>query len=189
MKTFVEIGACDFDNLDKFLDQGQVIFVEPVPEYRESLIKKIGYHPNAKFEECAISSFNGHLDMTYILPETASEWWVKGISHATFSSSNLINRNINNGYNIGTPSTIKVPCLTLDSFLYKHDIKEIDILKIDVEGHEMEILNKYSWRIKPRQLKIEHKFIDVNTLTKLLVKQGYAVLPAEDDVYAVLKLT
>jgi len=47
MKTYVEIGACDFDNLDGYLDDGRVIFVEPVPVYMESLKKKNGHHINA----------------------------------------------------------------------------------------------------------------------------------------------
>lgn len=187
-KIYIEIGACDFDNFDTYLDEGKVIFVEPIPEYRDSLRKKIGNHPNALFEECAISSYNGYMDMTYIQPDSASEQWVRGISHASFSSSNLINKNIEQGYNIGIPKNIKVPCITLDTLLYKYNIDEVEYLKIDVEGHELEIINKYSWRIKPKQLKIEHKFFDFRTLMRLLIKQGYAVLPAKDDLYAVLKL-
>jgi len=186
MKTFIEIGACDFNNLDIYLDKGRVIFVEPIPEYRESLKRKIGNHSNAVFEDSAISSYDGFLDMTYILPDTAADWWVKGISHASFSSSNLINRNIQQGFNIGTPASITVPCLTLNSFLSKHQVEEIELLQIDVEGHEMEILGIYDWKIKPKQLKIEHKFNDVNIMTKLLTEKGYAVYPDEEDIYAIL---
>lgn len=187
MKTYVEIGACDFDNLDGFLsDNSRVIFVEPIPAYRESLMSKIS-HDNAIFEECAISSYVGYLEMTYIEPSSATDWWVKGISHASFSSSNLINNNIQRGYNIGKAMTIKVPCLTLDTFILKHNITDIEYLKIDVEGHELEILNNYSWKIKPKQLKIEHKFIDLSRLVNMLSNQGYSVLPQEQDTFAVLQ--
>lgn len=187
MKTYVEIGACDFENLDGFLDLGKVLFVEPIPVYMESLKKKIGNHPNAIFEQSAISNFNGQVDMTYIEPSPDIEWWVKGISHVNFSSSNLINKNIERGYNLGKKNVIKVPALTLDKLLEKHNITEIEMLKIDVEGHEIEILNRYSWRIKPKQLKIEHKHCGLKELTQILIKQNYCMLHLMDDIYAVLK--
>lgn len=187
MKTYIEIGACDFDNLDGFLNDGRVIFVEPIPVYRESLKQKIGNHPNAIFEESAISSFNGHIDMTYIEPTDDTEWWVRGISHANFSSSDLINKNKKNGYYLGTSKVINVSSLTLDKLLDKYQVKDIELLKIDVEGHELEILNRYSWRIKPKQLKIEHKHCGIKELTQMLIKHNYVMIHHQDDIYAILK--
>lgn len=37
--------------------------------------------------------------------------------------------------------TITVPTITIDHYLQEQDIKKIDVLKIDVEGHELAVLN------------------------------------------------
>jgi len=188
VKTYVEIGACDFDNLDCYLQDSdsRVFFVEPVPCYMKSLISKIGKRRNAIFESSAISSFNGKTNITFIEPDSTNQEWVRGISNLDFSSSKLIDRNIQQGYNIGKPHTISIKCITLDYFLYRHGIRDVEYLKMDVEGHELEILNAYNWRIKPRKLKIEHKFVNLETLTSLLVNQGYSTFTVGDDVYATL---
>ena len=187
MKNFVEIGACDFDNLDNYLDiNNTVFFVEPVPAYYKSLISKVGKKRNAVFDNCAISSFNGKTNITFIEPDTAEQQWVRGISHLDFSSSNLILKNKNLGYNIGTPKSVNVRCFTLDYFFYRHGIRNVEYLKMDVEGHELEILKAFSWRIKPQRLKIEHKFVNVDELTGMLSEQGYTNIIIGDDVYATL---
>jgi uncharacterized membrane protein YvbJ len=96
-------------------------------------------------------------------------------------TSNLIYRNE------FTSERVTVPSLTLNSFLKKHDINQIDLLKIDVEGHELIILENYDWVIKPNLLKIEHKFVNDIRLTNLLTERGYFVWQEVDDMYAFLK--
>jgi len=127
------------------------------------------------------------VSITYVEPSTAKEQWVRGISHLDFSSSNLINRNLSIGYDIGKVVTTVVPCLKLDTLIKKHLIDSIEYLKIDVEGHELEILKNYSWVIKPKRLKIEHKFLRLIELVRLLADKGYATIDEVDDVYAILK--
>lgn len=191
MKTFLEIGSCDFDNLDCLLDEGWVgYFVEPIPAYYESLRGKID-RPGRKFTvfNCAISNKDGILDMTYIDPSTASEEWVRGISHAKTNSSRLIPRNKELGYNIGKSVDISVPCFTLDTFLKENNITELDMLRVDTEGHELEILLNYSWTIKPKSIKIEHKFVDINILKGILTMQGYDIVTIGDDMYCRLNET
>jgi FkbM family methyltransferase len=188
MKNYVEIGTSDFDNLDNFLTpDNRVYFVEPVSEYLDSLKKRIGTNDSAFFDNCAISSYNGKAEITYIDPNTASEQWVRGISHLNFSSSNLIERNLKEGYLSSCKAiTRNVKCFTLDYFFYRHGIRDVEYLKMDVEGHELEILCAYNWRVKPKKLKIEHKFVDLNVLLSILAEQGYTVLVHGDDVYATL---
>lgn len=188
MKNYVEIGTSDFDNLDNFLGpDSRVYFVEPVSAYLDSLKKRIGTNDSAYFDNCAISSFNGKADITYIDPDTASEQWVRGISHLNFSSSNLIERNHQQGYLSSCKAiTRRVRCFTLDYFFYRHGIREVEFLKMDVEGHELEIFSVYNWRVKPKHLKIEHKFVDLNKLLSILAEQGYDSQVHGDDVYATL---
>jgi FkbM family methyltransferase len=191
MKTFLEIGSCDFDNLDHLLDEGWAgYFIEPIPVYFESLRGKIE-RPDRKttFINCAISSEDGSMDMTYIDPSTANEQWVRGISHIKAGGSRLIPKNKELGYNIGKAIDVTVPCLTLDTFLKLFNITELDMLRIDTEGHELEILMNYSWTIKPKSIKIEHKFVDINILKGILTSQGYDIVTIGDDLYCRLNET
>ena len=54
-------------------------------------------------------------------------------------------------------ATIKVPCMKLDTLFAMYDLTEIDYMKIDVEGHELQVLRGYSWDVKPKMLKVEHQ--------------------------------
>jgi FkbM family methyltransferase len=39
---------------------------------------------------------------------------------------------------------VRVPCLTGDQFLAQHELSHVDLLKIDVEGHEMQVLDGFA---------------------------------------------
>lgn len=188
MKTFVEIGCSDFNNLENFLDYGwRGFFVEPVPKYFNSLFTKVKNKPNCVCVEAAITDKDGNVRMDVLEP-FEEEQWQRGISHihveGNYSNiaSNLVNRN----RNVGNVTTINVPCMTLDSFLNNFKITDIDFLQLDVEGHELVILENYSWKVKPKMLKIEHKFIDDKRLTSLLNKNNYKWWLEKDDLYGIL---
>ena len=191
-KVFVEIGACDFDNLDALLDEGWIgYFVEPIPVYYNSLIEKIKKSGRVcHFTNVAISNYTGTVEMTYIDPKTTDQQWVRGISHMTsrvHQSSRLIPRNVNEGHDIGKPVTIEVPCWSLDVYLERQGLTNIDMLRMDVEGHELQILCEYSWTVMPKRIKIEHKFVHTDRLRLLLESKGYVVMEAGDDFYCIMK--
>lgn len=181
-KTCLEVGCSDFNNLAHFVDHGWDVFmVEPVPRYAESLRSK---YPGATVVEAAISNVNGTLPMAVFNTDRKHEW-MKGISHLDVKeASGLVDRNAALGS--GTKQVIEVEALTLDTLLSVYNINDIEYLQIDVEGHELVILENYSWRIKPKYLKVEHKFIDDNRLAALLTAKNYHVSVERDDVYAVL---
>jgi FkbM family methyltransferase len=188
MKTFIELGACDFDNLTSLLYSGwRGFFIEPIPYYMDSLksmLEKQKIFENVFYEQCAISDFNGEIEMVYVVDP--DEEWKRGISHVKANSlknytSDLIN------YNDFSNDTIKVPSMTLNSFIEKHSIDEIDLFKIDIEGHELIVLENYDWSVKPKVLKIEHKFVDFDRLNNLLFEKGYYCWREQDDLYAILK--
>ena len=188
MKTFIELGACDFENLIPLLMAGwRGYFIEPIPRYMISLKNEIqnqNLEENAIFDQCAISNIDGEIEM--IVVSNPSEQWQRGISHVKANgnkdfSSDLISLN-----DFDSESII-VRSMTLNQFLIKHDIKEIDVCKIDVEGHELVILENYDWCIKPKYLKIEHKFVNDLKLVNLLNEKGYFVWQEHDDLYAILK--
>ena len=80
---------------------------------------------------------------------------------------------------------IDVPCKRLDTIIYEHQITQIDFLKIDVEGHEMNILEDYTWDVKPTFIKLEHKHIDDIKAVGLLQDMGYLTWTEREDIYAI----
>lgn len=188
MKTFIELGACDFETLTPLLMAGwRGYFIEPVPRYMNSLradIQQQRLNDNAIFEQSAITSYNGEIEIVTVIDP--DEQWKHGISHVKANgkknySSDLIN------FNNFEKDVLTVNAMTLNSFLLKHSIEEVELLKIDVEGHELVILENYDWRIKPKYLKIEHKFVNDLKLINLLNEHGYFVWQEVDDLYAILK--
>jgi len=189
--TFIEIGACDFDNLDALLLDGWTgYFIEPVPVHFYSLIKKVnsttrGKPVKAYFDNCAISCFDGTGTIRYVDPESA-EWWMKGISHVAGSNNNAISLN-DAVKNAKTRTVNDIKFYKLDTFLNKYNIERIDIMKIDVEGHELEVLKSYSWRVKPTHLKVEHTFVGLQPLLDILIPQGYNCEYDDEDIFATLR--
>lgn len=192
---FVEVGACYFNNLDALLLDGWTgYFIEPVPLNMLKLIDKVNKNAgdkkiNAIFETSAISSYNGIGKFNYV-EHPRMAWWVSGIGHVasnTVHPAYLKDRGegaegadflFNNTHEITTQFN------TLDTFIEKYSIDSIEIMKIDVEGHELDILDNFSWKLKPRHLKIEHMICGLDPLKKILDEQGYTYTYDDEDVFA-----
>jgi len=132
--------------------------------------------------EAAISDFDGHLEMVV----GGGADWAEGASHVTsphHTGARLLDMPVNARLRQGE---IRVPCMKLDTFLDEYGINEIDFCKIDVEGHELQVLTNYSWRVKPKILKIEHKHLPGGSLDRLLRPQGYSIFVERDDIYCIL---
>ena len=82
---------------------------------------------------------------------------------------------------------MKIKTINLESYILKNNIKKIDLLKIDTEGHEFEILKGLNDQIKNIELilfehhyddmlKKSYTFSDINSLLKLNnFKQVYKI--------------
>jgi len=73
---------------------------------------------------------------------------------------------------------IRVPTVTLKQLLEEYDIKNIDVLDIDVEFHDYEVLMSHNWNIKPLFILIEIANDDVeetfkNPIYIFLKDKGY----------------
>ena len=173
-KVFVEIGVCDFDTLEPLLKNGWTgYFVEPIPQYADEL-------SHLNISECAISSYNGTLQM--YMSKGVTEW-SKGISHAVVQQGEKLLEYASNKELIDRK--IEVNCYTLQTYLKRNNITYIDLLKVDTEGHEMDIFEAYDWSVKPTFMKIEHYHIDDEKLSKMFQEQGYITYTEKGDMYCV----
>lgn len=185
MRTFIEIGCADFDTLLPLAARGwRGFFVEPIAKHCESLrqqARKVGI-PDEQIEICelAVSDHNGGLTMV----ESVGDGWASGISHVEGEGrgSGLLDNPLNAQFR---GKLIPIPCLTLDRFISERELQSIDFLKIDVEGHELAILSAYSWKIKPKLVKIEHKHSDLDALKRILGREGYLTYTEKEDLYAI----
>jgi FkbM family methyltransferase len=97
---------------------------EPIPETFAELSDRFGHDDRVRLNRLALSNTpNGDLRM-WIDPRDRS------LSSATAQPSPLARE-------------LLVPQTTGDSYAMEHGIDRIDILKIDAEGHEMEVLNGF----------------------------------------------
>lgn len=71
---------------------------------------------------------------------------------------------------------VEVPLVTLDQILEAHKIESIDLLSLDVEGHELEVLRGFSIeRYRPRLILIEDHALDLSR-HRALTARGYRLV-------------
>ena len=180
-KFFIEIGSSDFDTLLSLSKRGwSGIIVEPVYE----LLKNLEPNDNVTLENCAISDYNGKIDLQYYDPK-----WAKGWTRGVGSISKVNHFNWNPQWNEHVVKET-IECMTLNELIKKYKVQKIDFLKIDTEGTEYQILNNYNWQIMPSILKVEHKHWgshgeDKNKYITFLKDKNYIVYEEENDLYCI----
>ena len=51
-----------------------------------------------------------------------------------------------------------VQCIAFDTLLYRHEVRQIDLLQVDVEGYDFEIIKLVNFhRIRPNLIRYEHR--------------------------------
>lgn len=181
-RTFVEVGVGASDTLLSLAAGGwRGYCVEPIPRLAAALRKEAKGLP-VEVIEMAISDHDGTVGMAV----STGSGWMEGISHVTSSNhrgGRLLDHPANRPFRGGD---IEVSCLTMDSFLDQYGIDEVDLMKVDVEGHELNVFDGYSWRVKPLFIKAEHKHVQGDSLDVILAAAGYHIWSERDDLYAVL---
>ena len=185
MKVFLEIGCADFDTLLPLAEKGGWCghCVEPVPKHAATLRERAASLPVA-IHELAISDRNSNIRM--VVGGAGDDGWALGASHV-IEHDHLGNRMLDHPANKHLrQEEIEVQAMRLDCFLDDNGIDRIDFMKIDVEGHELNILENYNWSVKPAVIKIEHKHLPGNRLDEVLKNAGYTLFIETDDIYAIL---
>ena len=189
IKTFIEIGTSDFDTCIDLVRKGNWmgIMCEPSPPYFQSLEKQIEetpYSKNVFLENVAISDYNGQTAFTVSKQDGPD--WVKGISSITaphHKGERLFDKEENHKW---IDKHIEVQCMTLNTLISKYNFEHINYLKIDTEGHELNIIESYDWEIKPDIIRIEHSHIDDLNMAKILQDVGYTTYIERFDIYGII---
>ena len=185
-KVFLEIGTCDFDTCLPLTEGNwKGYMVEANPKHAATMTEQAA-DSDVKVFNYAISDYDGDIQLLTSESESGDDW-ARGLSHIS-SDNHLGERLLETGRNkkyVGEEVT--VPCLTLDSFLDEAGIKNLDYLQIDTEGHEVNILKDYSWKVKPSFIKVEHFHVDDILLAGMLEAEGYYVWVERNDIYGILK--
>jgi len=193
IKTFIEVGTCDFDTNLELINSGDWLGVmcEPAPKYfknLENIVEGSPYRENLHLENIAISDFDGEIDFTVAKDMTTTDrslGWARGISSVTAENhkgERIFDYKDNHKF---VEEHITVPCMRLDSLIAKYKWEHINYLKLDVEGHETNIIEDYSWDIKPDFIKLEHSHIDDLYISNILRSHGYIVYNEQRDLYAI----
>ena len=159
--------------------------VEPIPRHVKTLREKAKDLPVAVCE-CAISDRTGTVRMAVGDGEPYGEKWADGVSHIIGENQNmpgLLDRPVNAHLKKGE---IEAASITLDEFLRKYNMNEIELCRIDVETHVTTILQQYSCRAKPKLIKYEHMKFPANLLEQIFLPLGYTIFVELEDIYRIL---
>lgn len=191
------IGAMDgqeFDNLSALYtsENWNVLFVEPVPKMFEKLKSNFTNIKNKKFEQSAVASKDGMVEMVVtdmnIIENDEFHPAYKGMSSMLplrNGLSNLIEQEAVQQIS----SKTQVNGITINSLLKKHQIKHLDIVQIDIEGHEWMAVSQFDLEtLKPGVFVIEHIAVpgeELDLLCKHFVNHGYGIYWEDADLVAI----
>ena len=107
------------------LGDGVFYLFEPSIVCYKSLLERYSQQKNVIINNVACSNSEGYADLFYDM--------------AGSSLGSLYNRDLTY-YGASLSNKEKIMCVTLQSYIEKNSIDKIDLLKLDVEGHEIKVL-------------------------------------------------
>ena len=142
---FLEIGTCDFDCfcLDSNNDTKKGIIVEPLSCYLDNLPNK----KNCIKVNKAISDKNGKIKIYYLPEDIIKKYnlprWLKGCNKVNDYHPLVIKKLEEYNLEKSLVKIEEVDVITIKNLIETYNIKSVDYLKIDTEGHDLIILNEY----------------------------------------------
>lgn len=172
----IEIGTSDFDTLAG-LEYG--IFIEPIKYYYDQLPN------NCIKENIAISNYDGKTSAFYIKNEDIRNYglpdWIRGCNSIHKHHPTVVKTLLE----YGLPDTLikeqEILVKPLSYIISKYNIKSIDILKIDTEGHDSIIILDYfsTAIVLPKVVVFENNILsdkaEINLAIELLQNKGYII--------------
>ena len=174
MKTFLEIGSCDFDTLNHLSDSGwSGVIVEPT-----SYINNIPKKENIQYVNSAISDYNG-VGTMYSAREDVVE------RDSAFKGMTTLIPNSN----WALTNEIEVDVITFERLFEITSLERIDYLKIDTEGYDAYILSLFPWnKVRPNYIKFESEHLsdeDMSSTIGMLKSLGYHCEIDDRNTYAI----
>lgn len=134
--VIVEAGAFDGRDTQKLAalwPEGMIHAFEPVPELFERLQKNTAHLPNVRCYQFALSDHTG--EALFYISEKPNKQGVASQAGSLFKPKERLAHSP-----IYFPRTALVPTITLDEWAQQHNINTIDLLWLDMQGHELNVL-------------------------------------------------
>jgi len=198
---FIEIGTSDFDTELQKKDAKVGISIEPIQYYLDRLPKK---------DKCiqlnlGISDYNGTCTVNYLSEQTIQEYgfpeWVRGCNSINSYHKTVTKLCLQRGIDIETISKKdSVGVSTLYTLMNNLSIGGVYFLKIDTEGHDTIILNKFYEEFQavqnrsylPHTIQFESNVLStsesISHIIKLFISIGYEVRWRGEDTILALNL-
>jgi FkbM family methyltransferase len=192
---FLQIGShVGNTQSDKLFNQDiinkNIILIEPVPFLFNLLMEnyKIKDKNNILFLNLAISNKNDTLEL--YSPSINNDFSKYPFFASQLTSANKDHISTHNKCDHLIVDKISVQCFTLNKLIEMFDIKSIDYLMIDTEGHDYDILMDFNLdNIKPNKICFENKHTDGTfirgknyiELINKLYKYGYKLIHEDSE--------
>ncbi len=170
------------------------VLVEPVPHYARMLAHNFAPTGRFSIEQVAVSQSSGETKVYYVAENAADllgKYFdvpaMRGI--ASLDRNHLIKHLAPEYHSIVESDTVE--CLTMKELLKRNQIKQIDLLHIDAEGHDWIILQQFDFNlVRPAIVLFERNQLnreDQESARSMMQNAGYQVQAIERDYLCVLK--
>jgi FkbM family methyltransferase len=189
--TYIELGALDgvlYSNTKLFEDTlgWSGILIEPHPEKFKLLTEN---RPNNFLFNNLVSCNKEPLDFRYFLDNHAA---VSGVEN-TLPNTHFDTYFENEQYKNLLQNVIKITPVSLTEIIKQTKISHIDLLSLDVEGHELEVLQSWDFSVPINVILIEmlgEVKEKEDECRKILINNGYVLysIVAHNEVYILKNL-
>lgn len=165
---FIQVGTNDAVNADflrpRVLAYGwSGILIEPHPTYFDMAKVAYGSCNKISFENIAISDVESESVLYYVSDVPEAKRHLIGI--ASFDREHLTRHGIESS-NIGS---VNVPTIRLDKIIKKYLFYHVDLLIVDVEGHELNVFKSIDFsQINPKIICLETAHLSSDKLDQIL---------------------
>ena len=174
--VFFDVGANVGSYTRQILSQNPYAIghvFEPSPKSFDFLKKEFGSKQNIYLQNVAVSSSPGEADLYY--EEEGSSW------------SSLYKRDISE-YGLSMDKSSSVKKITLEEYIEQTKLTHVDLIKIDVEGHELEVLKGMGRFLSPHFVDcIQFEYGECSIDSRIYLRDIYKLLePAEFVIYKIM---
>lgn len=177
LKTVVDVGANAGHYTQAVLalqKDAQIWAFEPHPKTFARLQAAYGETPNVRLTQAAVGSLDEH-GKTLELWDYAGQ---DGSEHASLHKSSVVNQQ-------AKKQAFSVPVVALDKVLASLE-QEIDLLKIDTEGHELAVLKGAAKLLKSGRVRCIHFEFNTTHLGQSTFRDFWEMLSPQYKLYRLL---